>query len=166
MLIHGPIDCIVFTFTLVWFILLITILCQWPNVKHDIWSATPPSNDVLKPACLPEAPETYDEFYGRLDLQVERIPSLKEILVDKTNSRFSESLADVVGRTTIRGHYTPLIRTENDFSDKFDPVESLKIYIYLQLDPDGQRTLATKSWYTSGFFESLDIHDSVSQSTR
>ncbi|MFC7072811.1 hypothetical protein ACFQJ7_06095 [Halovenus rubra] len=100
-------------------------------MKHDIWSATPPRNDVLKLADLPVAPETYDEFYDRLDLQVERIPSLKVILVDKTNSRFSESLADVVGRTTIRGHYTPSIRTENDFSDKFDPIESLNIYIYI-----------------------------------
>jgi len=37
--------------------------------------------------------------------------------------------------------------------------------MYLQLSPDGQRSLATKSKCSSGFCDSLDIHQPVSQST-
>jgi len=51
-------------------------------VEHDIWSATPLRNDVLKLADLPDAPETYDEFYDGVGLQVERIPSFDKVILN------------------------------------------------------------------------------------
>ncbi|GGK84067.1 hypothetical protein [Haloarcula sebkhae] len=133
--------------------------------RADIWNATPPHGDSIKLANLPEPPENYDELYSELDLQVERIPPLEEVIVKQAEDQWTNSLADVVGKVCIRGHYMPSIEHENQYSTKFDPIESLNIYMYLQLSPNGQTNLSRKSKWSDGFCDSLDISKPVSQPT-